>query len=557
MKPRSKRNRKRPRSERQQEELECKTSIVPLELDGKPVLSSSFGDASAVSWIRMVEPYPYTFTSFAKARWVDRTVLDIYTTEFGSYPKTYYEHAIEEGRITVNDEVVPLDRLIRQHDILAHTVHRHEPAVAVASKEPPHIKIVHDSETVLAVDKPGTLPIHPCGGYHVQSLMNLLEPKYGKLYTIHRLDRLTSGLLIMGKTSAVAQEWGKAIMHRNCQKFYLARVAGKFPTNFPENLPRLKGPGNLPDHGCYTYNKPTANEGDEEEKPAKTASKKKSIDAARESNAYGYWIMRAGAAHPDDSHTISDLVESQQSVEGWLEGKEGIWLHMACPTRISKPKDGVCEAGRFDDLEESVYLKTVKPAQTSFGVIHYDEGTDSTVVLCKPATGRTHQIRLHLQHLGHSIANDPNYGGDMFYRDEKAREACSVAQDRLDAIQESNQTQGLTADGGISGPSSATIDVPATEDEIGVLAKERKGDTEKIHDFIKRTCVWCARSRNINCGTPRDALEFMVRSSGIWLHALQYSFGEEESATLGDVAVQHSFRTPLPHWAGVQNNERC
>lgn len=152
MKPRSKRNRKRPRSERQQEELVCTTSIVPLELDGKPILSSSRGNAQA--WIRMVEPYPYTFTSFAKARWVGRTALDVYSTEFGSYPKSYYDLAIRKGRIRINDETVPIDRCIQQHDVLSHTVHRHEPAVAVASDQAPYVHIVHESETILAVDKP-------------------------------------------------------------------------------------------------------------------------------------------------------------------------------------------------------------------------------------------------------------------------------------------------------------------------------------------------------------------------------------------------------------------
>jgi 23S rRNA-/tRNA-specific pseudouridylate synthase len=53
-----------------------------------------------------------------------------------------------------------------------------------------------------------------------------------KLYTIHRLDRLTSGLVILGKTSSVAQSYCKSIMNRSCRKIYLARVAGKFPLKY-------------------------------------------------------------------------------------------------------------------------------------------------------------------------------------------------------------------------------------------------------------------------------------------------------------------------------------
>jgi hypothetical protein len=40
--------------------------------------------------IRVVKPYPFTFATFAKARWNGRTVLDVYCDEFGSYPKVSF-----------------------------------------------------------------------------------------------------------------------------------------------------------------------------------------------------------------------------------------------------------------------------------------------------------------------------------------------------------------------------------------------------------------------------------------------------------------------------------
>lgn len=82
------------------------------------------------------------------------------------------------------------------------------------------------------------------------------------------------------------------------------------------------------------------------------------------------------------------------SVDEWLkstdpdcEGKEQndgkVWFHLACPTRIAKHKDGVCEAGSFDYLEDDLYKKTVKPAHSSFGVVSYDPETDSTLLVRK------------------------------------------------------------------------------------------------------------------------------------------------------------------------------
>jgi 23S rRNA-/tRNA-specific pseudouridylate synthase len=239
MKPRSQRNRKRSRFQlghvacHNEEYLVYPTCVRRLELDGHSL--------GVKRWLRLIEPYPYTYSTYAKARWEHRTLLDVYTTEFGSYPLSYYKAAIMQGRILVSNQIVDCNYNVKSGDVLSHTVHRHEPAVAVSSPDPPlYGTVVHETETVIIINKPATIPVHPCGGYHVQSLMNILETHYHqRLYTIHRLDRLTSGLVILAKTSTVAQQWSKLIMNRDCQKVYLARVQGRFPYNCPRNLTRL------------------------------------------------------------------------------------------------------------------------------------------------------------------------------------------------------------------------------------------------------------------------------------------------------------------------------
>jgi len=561
MKPRSKRNRKRPRSEVHSlgEDLQYNTQVYRLAIDGKPVQDS------AVQWLRTVEPYPYTFSTFAKARWLERTILDVYAAEFGSYPKSYYESAIIQGRILVSDQKVDTSHIIKGGDVLTHTVHRHEPAVAVYSNQAPYISIIHDTPNVLVVNKPGTLPVHACGGYHVQSLMNLLESQFGKLYTIHRLDRLTSGLVILGKTSLIAQQWGKAIMNRNCQKVYLARVKGKFPLSCPTDWKLADDITQPPINGEWKDQNEEKQDpiGEEKGQNSKRNKKHKSnlsqeelaslVQQARKRNAHTWWI-----ADDDDkivnNDSLQHIFDDQKSDQEWLDSSteqkdSRFWFHLACPNRIAKPKDGVCEAGPFGDLDNVTYHKTVKPAATSFAVIRYDEVTDSTIVLCRPTTGRTHQIRLHLQHVGHPIANDPNYGGDMWYANQGGKEACQEAQARLDAIQQQQQQQQQQAQT-FDHPAEAeiaraqqTIDVPATEEEIQKgICQAVQTENESIHDFIKRTCVWCARSGS--GGMDRATLEFLIRSSGIWLHAFQYTFfgGEDDEE-------KRSFTAPLPSWA--------
>lgn len=365
-KPRSKRKRNRPGEQHADEDdSQFQSTVVQLTLGGK-----SIPGRGAPTYLRIVEPYQYTFASFCKARWMGRTIYEVYSNEFGGYTAEYYHQAIRQGRILVSNERVQPSYVIKGSDILMHKVHRHEPAVAVHTNEAPYVKIAAETDEVLAVDKPGTLPIHPCGGYHQNSLMKLLEreDRYGKLYTIHRLDRLTSGLVVLGKTSAAAKEFATLIKQRKCEKLYLARVSGCFPLNSPQNLPCL---------------------GTGDEKPA--YGEWPSTQDMRTKNAYGYWITDSQNGPVGDQSIVS-FSNRTQDIETCLELKKDVaqvsvqWLKMACPVRVVDAKRGVCQSGKFEDLDEATYEKTVKAAQSSFALIRYDRDSNTSVVLCKPET---------------------------------------------------------------------------------------------------------------------------------------------------------------------------
>ena len=198
----------------------------------------------------------------------------------------------------------------------------------------------------------------------------------------------------------------------------------------------------------------------------------------------------------------------------------------------------VQESGTFDDLDQELYDKTVKAAQSSFALMSYDESSDSSVVLCKPETGRTHQLRLHLQHIGHPIANDPNYGGDIFFGNPEGALVCKEAQRVLDNASNERNNMASSKNCEKLDPTGAvtlrTSDEPATLKEIESLSEATRGQDEDLKDFILRTCVWCKREND-------PTLEFLVRSPGVFLHALQYT------VRLNDEV--HSFRTALPTWS--------
>lgn len=75
------------------------------------------------------------------------------------------------------------------------------------------------------------------------------------------------------------------------------------------------------------------------------------------------------------------LKAADTTVGGKTDGINKLWLHLACPTRIAQHKDGICEASSFDNLNDDLYMKSVKPAHSSFGVVSYDQKSDSTLLV--------------------------------------------------------------------------------------------------------------------------------------------------------------------------------
>ena len=84
-------------------------------------------------------------------------------------------------------------------DIICHTKHRHEPPI------PWHndiIKLVYEDDEILVVDKPSGIPTHPTGNYYFNSLSEIIKQQLNmdSIWTCHRLDKVTSGVLVLAKT---------------------------------------------------------------------------------------------------------------------------------------------------------------------------------------------------------------------------------------------------------------------------------------------------------------------------------------------------------------------
>jgi hypothetical protein len=125
--------------------------------------------------LRKVYPYQYDWHTFVKERWFGRTLLDIYTTEFfRATASLSVKNLIETGKIRVNGQIKSVDYVLKNGDKITHTKHRHEIPV-IASP----IKIIHDDDDYLVLDKPCSIPMHPCGKYRYNSLNIILIKEFG------------------------------------------------------------------------------------------------------------------------------------------------------------------------------------------------------------------------------------------------------------------------------------------------------------------------------------------------------------------------------------------
>uniref|UniRef100_A0A915IXC2 Pseudouridine synthase n=1 Tax=Romanomermis culicivorax TaxID=13658 RepID=A0A915IXC2_ROMCU len=235
-----------------------------------------------------------------------------------AYGHAKKETAVRLNRLTVNNETKPLDYILKEHDVLTNIAHRHE--VPILDRP---FKIVLEDENVLIIDKPCSLPVHPCGRYYFNSLTSILEIdyKYKDLRLMYRLDRLTSGLMIISKNSATDVKLKRELVDRKVQKEYVCLVEGEFP---------------------------------------------------------------------------SEPMTCSKSIEP-CEPKMGVqWVRP--DGHINKGKECITE---FNLLKTNGKISAVR---------------------CFPKTGRTHQIRVHLQYLGYPIVNDYMYNSTV-WGDDKGKNA--------------------------------------------------------------------------------------------------------------------------------------
>lgn len=96
-------------------------------------------------------------------------------------------------------------------------MHRHEPPV---NGKP--LEVLVDDGEMVVVDKPASLPVHPCGRYRHNTVIFILGKENGLsgLHTVHRLDRLTSGVLLFARTLEVSKKLDAMVRERQVRQTF-------------------------------------------------------------------------------------------------------------------------------------------------------------------------------------------------------------------------------------------------------------------------------------------------------------------------------------------------
>ncbi len=230
------------------------------------------------------------------------------------------QQAAKDGHVWVNDEIVKSNYKVKAGDEVK-VLFEHPPHEFLLVPEDIPLDIVYEDEVLLVVNKPAGMVVHPGHGNYSGTLINALIYHTDNLPVnsnerpglVHRIDKDTSGLLVVAKTEAAMTHLAKQFFDKTSDREYIALVWGNVEVD--------------------------------------------------EGTVVGH---------------VGRNPKNRLQMHVFPDGEEG--------------KDAVTH---FKVLERFGYV---------------------TLVSCKLETGRTHQIRVHMKYIGHTLFNDERYGGEKILK---------------------------------------------------------------------------------------------------------------------------------------------
>tara|TARA_B100000676_G_scaffold171561_1_gene168667 strand:+ start:188 stop:1159 length:972 start_codon:yes stop_codon:yes gene_type:complete len=161
--------------------------------------------------------------------------IDIYLFNyFNLFSRTKIKNHIKNGNILVNENIISPSYILKQNDKIAFNLGT---LYKKSTLEPENIKleIIYEDDFLAIINKPSGLVVHPGSGISSGTLANALLHKFNNLSKIneyapgivHRLDKETSGLMVIAKNDEIHANLSKQFEERKVRKIYRAIVWGQ------------------------------------------------------------------------------------------------------------------------------------------------------------------------------------------------------------------------------------------------------------------------------------------------------------------------------------------
>ena len=161
---------------------------------------------------------------------------DRWASDLSGLSRSYVQRLISEGRLSADGTPVKANTIVSPGAVLELRIPPPKPAQPQGEPELP-LSVVYEDEDLLIVDKPTGQVVHPAPGHGSGTLVNALLGRGAALAPggiagvqrpgiVHRLDRDTSGLLMVARTDAAQASLQAQLKARRVKKTYLALVQG-------------------------------------------------------------------------------------------------------------------------------------------------------------------------------------------------------------------------------------------------------------------------------------------------------------------------------------------
>ncbi|MBI3982415.1 MAG: RluA family pseudouridine synthase, partial [Gemmatimonadetes bacterium] len=175
--------------------------------------------------------------------------LDRFLADQLALSRTAAARLIAGGLVLVNGARARASRTLARGDRLDITIPAAAPPRALRPHDVP-LGVRYEDDGLLVVDKPAGLVVHPAPGHWDDTLVNALVARGTGLSTgatgrpgiIHRLDKDTSGLLIVAKSDAAHRVLARALSARRIERTYAALVWGHVPRTLRVDAPLARHP---------------------------------------------------------------------------------------------------------------------------------------------------------------------------------------------------------------------------------------------------------------------------------------------------------------------------